>query len=80
MLHSNRGMCFNWNALVATAETTFKLLFKDEDSIICWLTVLSSTDRGIGTHAGAVQSWKQACSQKLIKYARNNDLYTVHVQ
>ena len=25
MLHSNHGMCFNWNALVAAAETTNKL-------------------------------------------------------
>ena len=25
MLRSNRGMCFNWNALVAAAETTNKL-------------------------------------------------------
>ena len=27
MLRSNRSMCFNWNALVAAAETTFKLLW-----------------------------------------------------
>ena len=26
MLRSNRGVCFNWNALVAAAETMFKLL------------------------------------------------------
>ena len=25
MLRSNRGVCFNWNALVAAAETTNKL-------------------------------------------------------
>ena len=26
MLPSDRGACFNWNTLVAAAETTFKLL------------------------------------------------------
>ena len=28
MLPSNRGVCFNWNALVAAAETTFRLLLR----------------------------------------------------
>ena len=36
MLPSNRGVCFNWNALVAAAETTFKLLL--------WMKTVLCTD------------------------------------
>ena len=28
MLRSNHGVCFDWNALIATAETTNKLSFR----------------------------------------------------
>ena len=57
---SNHGV---WNALIAAAETTNKLL----------LQIPSSTGRGISMRAGAVQSQKQASSLKLINYVRSND-------
>ena len=34
MLRSNRGVCFNWNALIAAAETTNKLSLRMKDGII----------------------------------------------
>ena len=49
LLRSNRGMCSNWNALVAAAETKNKLLL--------WMkSALFSTGKVISMRAGAVKS------------------------
>ena len=72
---SNRDMCSNWNALLATAETK-NTFITDEDSIMYRLAVLFPTGKGIGMRADAIKSYKQADSLKLIKYAYSliNDL------
>ena len=46
MLLSNRGMCFNWNALVAAAETTNKLSIRMKTALFTDLQYFLSLVEG----------------------------------
>ena len=78
MLRSNRGVCFSWNALVAAAETTFKLLLWMKTALYTDLRYFLPLVEGSVRMLVPSKAGNRPASQKLIKYARSNDLCTAH--
>ena len=57
MLRSNRGMCFNWNVLIATPETTNKLSLQMKTALFTDLWYfLSPVEGSVHMLHGAIQS------------------------
>ena len=73
MLRSNRSMCFNWNVLIATAETTNKLPLQIKTALFTNLWYFLLLVEGSVCMLVLSKARKQASSLKLIKYAHSND-------
>ena len=55
--YSNRGVCSNWNGVVAIGETKNKLSLRMKTALFTNLGyLLFSTGKVIGTYAGAVKN------------------------
>ena len=70
MLRSNHGMCFNWNALIATAETTNKHSLQIKTALFTNLWYFLPLIEGSVCMLVLSKARKQASSLKLIKHAR----------
>ena len=79
MLRSNRGVCFNSNALVAAAETTNKLSLRMKMALFTNLRYFLPLVEG-SVCVLVPSKARNRPGLKLIKYARSNDLCTAHAQ